>query len=119
MILLSRMLKDTESRVMSAWREVKEVIYATLSVRCTQKEREPMSDVMDRLEAFRKEGSEKFDALSAEGNAIRSFADAKRENSADDYNLERIDAAAVHTVEASVAQSVEVYKMFAHSEKKL
>jgi hypothetical protein len=78
-----------------------------------------MSDVMDRLTAFRKEGSQKFMALNAEGNAVRSFADSKRENSADDYNLERIDRAAAATVEASVEQSVEVYKMFAHSAKKL
>ncbi len=76
-----------------------------------------MSDLMDRLEAFRKEGSEKFVALSAAGNAVRSFADAKRENSAEDYNLARISEAAAATVEASVDQSVVVYKMFAHSEK--
>ena len=76
-----------------------------------------MSDLMDRLEAFRKEGSEKFATLSVAGNAVRSFADAKRENSADEYNLKRIDKAAVATIEQSVEQSVEVYKMFAHSEK--
>jgi len=76
-----------------------------------------MSDLMDRLEAFRKEGSEKFAALSAAGNAVRGFADAKRENSADEYDLERIDTAAVATVEQSVEQSGEVYKMFAHQKK--
>lgn len=76
-----------------------------------------MSELMDRLEAFRKEGSEKFAALNATGNAVRSLADAKRENSADDYNIERITKAAAATVEVSVDQSVEVYKMFAHPVK--
>lgn len=71
-----------------------------------------MSDLVNSLKAFRKEGLEKFGALSAAGNAVRGFADTKRENSADDYDQERIDAAAVATVEKSVEQSVEVYKMF-------
>lgn len=74
-------------------------------------------ELMDRLAAFRKEGFEKFAELSAAGNAVRSFADATRENCADEYNLGRIDEAAVATVERSVDQSVEVYKMFAHPTK--
>lgn len=76
-----------------------------------------MSDLMDRLEAFRKEGSEKFATLSAVDNAVRNFADAKRENSADDYNAERISDAVVSTLSVSVDQSVEVYKMFARTRK--
>jgi hypothetical protein len=77
-----------------------------------------MSELMDRLEAFRKEGSEKFAALSEAGNAVRNFADAKRENSAEDYNVKSVNEAVVSTLEKSVDQSVEVYNMFAHSEKK-
>lgn len=76
-----------------------------------------MTELIDRLAAFRKEGSEKFAELSAAGNAVRSFADVTRENSADEYNLRRIDEAAAATVEQSVEQSVEVYKMFAHRAK--
>lgn len=76
-----------------------------------------MSDLMDRLAAFREEGSEKFVALSAAGNAVRGLADSKRENSADEYNLEAIDEAAIATVELAVDQSVEVYKMFAQQPK--
>lgn len=76
-----------------------------------------MSDLMDRLEAFRKEGSEKFATLSAVDNAVRNFADAKRENSADDYNVGRISDAVVSTLSVSVDQSVEVYKMFARTRK--
>lgn len=75
-------------------------------------------DPMDRLAAFRKEGSKRFAELSAAGNSVRGFADAKRENSADEYNLARIDAAAVATIGQTVEQSAEVYKMFAHQEKK-
>lgn len=76
-----------------------------------------MSDLMHKLEAFRKEGSEKFAALSAADNAVRNFADAKRENSADDYNLERISEVVISTLETSVSQSAEVYKMFARARK--
>lgn len=76
-----------------------------------------MTGIMDRLAAFRKEGSESFAELSAAGNSVRNFADATRENSADEYNLKRIDEAAAATVEQSADQSVEVYKMFAHPTK--
>jgi hypothetical protein len=38
MILLSLTFKDAESRLISAWREVKDFVYAALSVRCTQRE---------------------------------------------------------------------------------
>lgn len=76
-----------------------------------------MSNVMDRLAAFREEGSRKFAELSAAGNAVRGLADSKRENSADEYDLARIDEAAVATVELAVDQSVEVYKMFAQQPK--
>lgn len=77
-----------------------------------------MSDLMEKLEAFRKEGSEKFATLSAADNAVRNFADAKRENSAENYNFTRISEAATVTVAPSVDQSVEVYKMFAHPSEK-
>lgn len=76
-----------------------------------------MQDLEHRLEAFRKEGSELFVELSAADNSVRIFADAKRENSADDYDTARVNEAAVATLEASINQSVEVYNMFARANK--
>ena len=72
-----------------------------------------MSDLMKEFEALRKEGSQKFEALNRKGGAVREFADAKRENSADEYNNERVAKAASETLEASLDQSEEVYKSFA------
>ena len=76
-----------------------------------------MSDLMHRLDTFRKEGSLKFAAMSAADRPVRNFADAKRENSSDDYNLQRIEKVVVATLGASLNQSVEVYKMFARAPK--
>lgn len=49
-----------------------------------------MADIMDRLQEFRKEGSAKFAVMRATGNAVRNFADAKRENSADGAEIRRL-----------------------------
>ena len=79
-----------------------------------------MSDQMKKLDAYKKEGSEKFAKLNAAGNAVRNFAHMKRESSADEYDdkydADRVNRAVLSTVEQSVDQSAEVYKMFANSE---
>ena len=77
-----------------------------------------MQDLMQRLMELHQEGSEKFVALSAAGSAVRNFADATRENSAADYDYAKISKVAVATVESSVMQSGDVYKMFAQPQSK-
>lgn len=77
-------------------------------------ERETMLDLKDRLHELRKEGAEKFAALSAAGSAVRNFADVRRENSAEEYDADSIDEVALSTVKQAVAQAAEVHKMFAH-----
>lgn len=76
-----------------------------------------MRNMHERLKQLQAEGAEKFAALSVTGNAVRNFADVKRENSADGYDIERISAAVEATVETSVRQSSVVYNMFASSEQ--
>ena len=77
-----------------------------------------MSDQMEKLKAYQKEGSEKFAELNAAGNAVRNFAHVKRENSADEYDVDRVNKAVLSTLKQSVDQSAEVYKMLANSEDK-
>ena len=81
-----------------------------------------MSDQMEKLKAYQKEGSEKFAEINAAGNAVRNFAHVKRENSVDEYvdeyDVDRVNKAVLSTLEQSVGQSAEVYKMFANPEEK-
>ena len=75
-----------------------------------------MANLKKKLKTYRKEGSEKFAALTAAGNAVRNFSDVKRENSAEEYDIEAIDKVAIATVDRAVDQSVAVYEKFANSE---
>lgn len=68
---------------------------------------------VQELQKYQKEGAELFTLLYAQGSAVRHLSEARRENSADDYDAGEFDKTALSLMGDSLDQTDRVMGMFA------